>query len=247
MCGRLPNQSPTRRRSTREECRDASKSGLRKALSMTVLAAHKVEKRAMDAWVVTEFRMEGGSHGFVLAYCDRVVPFRGQDLYARPQGLYFGSANEDHLQRRSAKRPLADGAIDLPAVGVAADADIECAQSGLVGIGDFFGEHDRARAGAEGGLQANELLQLFESFWAKNLQERARFAARDYEAVDFVKLLGLAHKRNVGAQLLEAFLVSVKVALDGENTNGHKRLSALSYQPSVVRTLRPLPEFRADD
>ena len=110
---------------------------------------------------------------------------------------------------------FADGAVDLASVGVAADADVERAQSGLLRILDFVGEQNCAGAGAEGWLHADELLQLFESGFAQQFEECAGFAAGDDEAVDLVELLGLLDEHNFGAQLFEPFAVGVEIALQG--------------------------------
>ncbi len=44
---------------------------------------------------------------------------------------------------------FADGAVELASVGVAADADVDCAEAGLLGIFNFSGQQDCAGAGAE--------------------------------------------------------------------------------------------------
>ena len=109
----------------------------------------------------------------------------------------------------------------MASVGVAADADVDCAQAGLLGIFDFGGEQDCAGAGAESWLEANELLQLFEAFFAQQFQERAGLAARDDEAVDLVELLGLFDEHNFGAQLFEPAAVGVEIALQGQDSDDH--------------------------
>ena len=74
---------------------------------------------------------------------------------------------------------VADGAVDLASVGVAADADVEGAKASLRGIFNLFREEDGAGAGSERGLQADELFELLETGFAEKFQERAGFASGD--------------------------------------------------------------------
>ncbi len=182
----------------------------------------------MDAGIVGEFRVEGGGHGSSLPDGDGsfVTAFRGEDFHAFTDMLDFGSADENHLQRGIAEETLADGAVDLASVGVAADTDVDGAEAFLLRILDFGGQKDCAGTGAEGGLGMDELFQLFESGVAQQLQEGARLAARDHEAVDCVKFLGFLDQHNLGAQLLEPPPVSVEIALQGQNTDRHTKSSS---------------------
>ncbi len=60
---------------------------------------------------------------------------------------------KDHLERRDSgviageEFAFADGAVDLPPVGVAADADVQGAESRLRGIVHFLGKQDGSGAG----------------------------------------------------------------------------------------------------
>src|SRR3954462_6017694 len=83
----------------------------------------------------------------------------------------FRSTDENHLQRRVAglsfeiadKLPFADGAVNLAAIGIAPDTNVERTKAGLLGVLHLVRQQDRSGTGAEGGLETNELLQLFES------------------------------------------------------------------------------------
>src|SRR5215470_4438195 len=114
--------------------------------------------------------MEGGGHGLPLPNSDGVIALGGDHLDARPNALNFGSADEDHFQGGIRKRSTADRAVDLAAVGVAANTDIERAESGLVGVGDLFGEKNRAGTSTERRLEANELRQLGNAPGSENLE-----------------------------------------------------------------------------
>ena len=122
--------------------------------------------------------------------------FGGEDFDAFSDMDNFGarmktisSGDSSELPRRREELALADGAVDLASVGVAADADVEGAKAVLRGIFDFGGEQDCAGAGAESGLGVDEFFQLVESGFAEELQEGPGFAAGDDEAVDVVELL----------------------------------------------------------
>src|ERR1041385_8426252 len=109
--------------------------------------------------------MKGCSHSSSLPEGDGVGAFGGEDFDAFADALDFGSANEDHLERRFAgivgesgeEFAFADGAVDLASISVAANADVESSKSGLRRIFDFSGEQDCSSAGAESGLEANKL------------------------------------------------------------------------------------------
>src|ERR1700686_4800992 len=100
--------------------------------------------------------MESGSHGLALAHDDRVLPFCSEYFNMRSQTLNFWRTDEYHLDRRAEEKTVADGAFELSTVSVAADADVECAESGLCRVFDFFGKKDGACAGAESWFQANK-------------------------------------------------------------------------------------------
>ena len=177
----------------------------------------------MDAGVVGEFGVEGGGHGSSLPNSDGslIAAFGGQDFNAFSDMLDFGSADENHLQWGIAEETLADGAVDLASIGVAADANIEGAEASLLRILYFCGEENCAGAGAKGGLGVNEFFQLFESAVAQELQERARLAAGDHEAVNGVEFLGFSDEHNFGAQLLEPAAMGVEITLQGQDTDFH--------------------------
>jgi len=198
-----------------------------------LLLSYKFEKGAVDARIFAELGMEGCCHHSSLPDGYRIRSFGGNDFDAGADALDLGGADEDHLERgvrvnRIAgdatvsgreKLALADGAVDLTSVGIAADAYVEGAQAGLPGIFHFGGEQDCSGAGAECGLGMHELIQFFESFLAEKFEEGAGFATRDDEAVDLVELLRLFDEHNFGAQLLEPAAVGIEIALQGQDTD----------------------------
>ncbi len=182
----------------------------------------------MEAGVVGEFGVEGGGHGASLANGDgRVVfAFGGDHLDAFSDVLDFGGADEDHFDglgglEASEKFAFADRAVDLAAVGIAPDADVEGAEAFLLRVFHFTGEKDCAGASTEGGFEADELFEFFESFLAEEFEECAGFAARDDESVDGVELLGLFDEDDFGAELFETAAVGVEIALQGQDSDFH--------------------------
>ena len=183
----------------------------------------------MDAGIFGEFRMEGRSHRSSLPDGDGIGTLGGKDLDAFSDMGNFGRADENHFQRGfiefalrvANKRALADGAVDLASVSIAADADVEGAKTRLGGIFDFFGEEDGAGAGSESGLCAYKILQLSESGIAEEFQKSSGFASGDYEAVDLVELLRLFNEDDFGAEFFEAAAVGVKIALQGQDSDDH--------------------------
>ena len=173
--------------------------------------------------------MEGCSHCSSLPDRDWVGAFGGDDFDGRADAFDFRGADENHLQwglcefvvPRAEKFAFADGTVELASVGVAADGDVDCAEAGLLRIFDFSGQQDRAGAGAEGRLHADELLQLFEALIPQQFQERTGLAAGDDEAVDLVELLGLSYKRHFGAELFEPAAVGIEITLQGQDTDDH--------------------------
>ncbi len=173
--------------------------------------------------------MEGRGHHSSLPDGDRITAFSGDHFDAGADALDFGGADEDHFCGFAAELALADRAVNLQAVGVAANGNIKHAQPFLRGILDFMGQQNCASAGAECRLGANELLELLESGLAQEFEKRAGLAAGDDQAVDLVELLGPFDEHNFSTQLFEPFAVRVKVALEGKNTNGNEyQLLAIS-------------------
>src|ERR1039457_462624 len=146
-------------------------------------------------------------HGIVAAFC--------QDFYSLADPLDPRRANEDHLQRIAAERGggFDDGGIDLASVGVAANRYVDGIQSRLMRVLDFLGQHDRPGASAERRLAVHEGAQFSKGLIAAKLQESARFAPRNDQAIDLVELLRLAHQYNLRAQFLQAAAMRIEIAL----------------------------------
>ena len=183
----------------------------------------------MEAGVFGQFGVEGGGHGAALADGNGIGAFSGEDFDAFADTLNFRGADENHFEGRfgglvgkaGEQLALADGAVDLASVSVAADADVEGAESGLRGIFDLGGEQDGAGAGAEGRFEADELFELFESGLAEEFEEGAGLASGNDEPINVVELLWLFDEHNLGAELLEPAAVGIEIALQGQDTDDH--------------------------
>src|ERR1700690_2151002 len=128
-------------------------------LRFGVPVAHQIQERLMNARVGSQFGMEGRGHGASLPDYDWVFLFAlgGQDFNTGAETGNFGSADENHFDGRSAELAFADGTVNLAAVGVAADADVDGAEAGLRRILNFLGQQDGSGAGAEAGLGADKV------------------------------------------------------------------------------------------
>jgi hypothetical protein len=177
----------------------------------------------MDTSVGGQLGVEGGGHGSSLLNSYGIVAFGGDYFYTVADMFDFGCADEDHLDGRIAKQTFADGAVDLAAIGVAADADVEGAEAGLLRILDFGCQKNRTGARSESWLRVDEIFQLFESIFAEKFEEGAGFAAGDDEAIDGVELLGLFNEDDFGAEFFETPAVGVEIALQGQDSDFHSR------------------------
>ncbi len=115
----------------------------------------------MHASIFAEFGMEGCRHHSSLPDGDWIVAFGCDYFYSGADAFDLGGADEDHFDGLFAESAFADGAVDLAAVGVAADADVERAQSGLLWVLYFAGQQDCAGAGAEGWLSRERTALAF--------------------------------------------------------------------------------------
>src|SRR5438067_7621042 len=165
--------------------------------------------------------MESGCHGVALADGDRVCAVRGDDLYSWPDALDLRRADENHLCRLTEEIAFPNRAVDLAAVSVAPDSNVERAESDLLGIFDFSRQEDGSGAGAKRRPHPDELLQLFKSGFAQEFEEGAGLATRNDETVDLIELLGFFNEHNFGAQLFQASAVRIEIALQGQYSNGH--------------------------
>src|SRR6266851_4080129 len=152
------------------------------------MVANEVQEELVDPEVVAQLGMEGCGEEGALADEDRVAIPGGEgfDLGSGPGDA--GGADEDHLEWAALEfgRGGEDGGVDLPAVGVALDGDVEGGEGFLRGAFDVFGEEDCSGAGAEGWGGADEGFEGVEEVVAlEELEHGGGLAAGHDEAVDF--------------------------------------------------------------
>ena len=182
-----------------------------------VAVADKVQKRFVDASIVGKLGVKRRGHDASLPHGDGifVIAFSSKNFDAGSDAGNLWSTDEDHLDRSVSEFSLADGAVNLAAVGVAADADIERTESGLLRVFHFGRQQDGSGTGAECRVQVDKQLELFESGFTEEFEERPGFAAGDNEATDFIELLGFFDEHNLSAQFLKPFAMCVEIALQG--------------------------------
>src|SRR2546421_95578 len=108
-------------------------------LSGLMAVTNQVEEGPVNARVVRKFGMKCGSHDSSLPDGDGIAALGGHYFDLRSNALNFRRANKNHLQRRISQFAVANGTVDLAAIGVASDADVESAQPRLLRILHFVG------------------------------------------------------------------------------------------------------------
>src|SRR5579872_3594120 len=103
----------------------------------------------MHPGVAGELGMEGRGHDSSLADDDRIAALGRNHFDARPDTLNFRSTDEDHLDRGTFELALANRTVDLAAVSIAANADVENAETLLFGVFDLVCKQDGAGTGTE--------------------------------------------------------------------------------------------------
>ena len=118
---------------------------------------------------------------------DREAVAGGEGFYLWAGAGDAGGSDEDHFEWAAGEfgRGGEDGGVDLAAVGVAFDGNVERAERLLRGVLYVFCEKDRSGAGAEGRDVADEGGEGVEEVVAlEEFEHGGGFAAGDDEAVD---------------------------------------------------------------
>src|SRR4029077_20581463 len=138
------NSTAARSTLTRGTIQDQNPESKTTAGSVRPTRGNQIDKSLVYASVVGELGVEGCSHRSSLPDRDGdiVFAFGGDYFDAFAEPLNLGGADENHFERRAAwllwqESAFADGALELASVGVATDADIDCAQAGLLRVFHF--------------------------------------------------------------------------------------------------------------
>lgn len=165
------------------------------------------------------------SRGEEVAFADQdreaVACGEGFDLWAGAGDA--GGTDEDHLEWAAFDLGWdgEDGGVDLAAVGVALDGDVERVEGGLRGMLNVLGEEDGTGAGAEGGSVLDEAGEGVKELIAlEELEHGGGLAAGDDEAVEIDQLFGGANKLGGDAKVGEGLGVGLVSALKGEDADG---------------------------
>jgi len=111
----------------------------------------------VDAEVMTEFRVEGGGEEMALTDQDGEVIAGGEGFDLRSSAGDAWGTDEDHLEGATGEFGGGgeDGGVDLSAIGVPFNGDVEGGERALRGILYVVREKDRAGTGTKGGERAN--------------------------------------------------------------------------------------------
>jgi hypothetical protein len=168
-----------------------------------------------------KFGMEGGGEEMPFADQDGKAVAAGQGFNLRSGVGDARGANEDHLERAALERCRdgEDAGVDLAAVGVALDRDVEGGEGFLCGVFYILCEQDRARTSAEGWRGFNERLESVEEAIAlEEFEKGGGLASRDDEAVDIGEFVRGADELRRYGESSERFGVGLKCPLQGEHT-----------------------------
>ena len=146
------------------------------------------------------------------------------------------------------KFAFADGAVDLASVGVAADADVEGAEAGLLWGSPLRVASRIAPAQVPNvGLARTNCLSFSNPASPRSFRKVPGFAAGDDEAVDGIELLGLFDEHHFGAELFEPAAVGVEIALQGQDSDFHGYVFSAAYYLILPDVLRVQSKSRSLD
>lgn len=119
-----------------------------------------LQEIAMDGEGIGEFGMEAASEEVTLPKQYGIFSMAGEDVNLGGAFDHPRSADEASIDHFLI--PQGDGrleGIDLSAIGVALDGDVDGAEGALIASLDAFGEQNHSRTGAENGFRLNKRLQ----------------------------------------------------------------------------------------
>src|SRR5690348_9957809 len=126
-------------------------------LALCALASQFFQKPLVDAGILRELGMERGHHVPALLHPNRIALVGRQNFSAGADSQDLRRAYENRLHLIRTYLKPRDLAINLAAVGVALDVDIDEIEAGLRGFSDGVSQQDRAGASSEDRLMSGEL------------------------------------------------------------------------------------------
>jgi len=203
----------------------------------------------MQAQVAAQLGVEGERHRLPLEQADRPAVAAGDHLGAA-RVLDEGRADEDAGERFvtiADQLDLALEALQLAAVGVAADDDVHRTKAALAGdpVGDAVSEDDHPRAGAERRQSAEHGVArgVEEAHPLHQHRHRRRLTARDDQPVEPLQVFLQPHQACARAQLFEGSNVFEEGPLEGHDPNerGHGYQPREASSSSVARVGISMP------
>src|SRR6266542_2863328 len=101
--------------------------------------------------------MEGGGHNISLPHYNGIAAFGREYFDPLANARDLRGPDKDHFSGSSLKQAFTNGAVQLAAVGVAANGDVNCTKAGLGRVFHILGKKDRAGAGPKSWFQPDEL------------------------------------------------------------------------------------------
>jgi len=187
------------------------------------MVSDEIEKELVDAGVRAEFGVKGGREEMAFANEDRKVVAGGEGFNVGAGAGDAGGAYKDHLEWAAFEfcGLAEDGRVDLAAVGVALDGDIQGGEGFLRGVLYVFGEEDCAGTGAEGGRGFDEGLKgVEETTVLEEFEEGGGFAAGNDETIEISEFGWSADEFCGYAEAGDGFGVGFECSLQGEDADG---------------------------
>lgn len=195
----------------------------------------------MNAGIISELGVERGDHVPALLHPNRISIVSSENLALGANAQDFRRAYEDCLHLVCTHLKPRDLTINLAAVGVTLDVDIDKIEAGLHGAAHRVSQQDRTSARSEDGLAGGELAQrLGQVFDVEQLEHSGALAAGHDEAVTGVQLLRGADFNRPSPGALYGLAMSLKITLQGEYTDSFHVFKA-GLIPSQANARHPLP------
>jgi len=158
----------------------------------------------------------------------------GEDLHIRTGAVDDRRTDEHHLQGRGRQFCgfMADIAEDLAAVCVANHRNVGEPERRLRRVAHLLRQQNRTSASREDRSAARGVLtqSCVEAFLGEELPLRRAFAAGKNHCVHAIEVAARANKHVLDAQPQQHGSVSLKVSLDGKNSNFHVLLNISSIR-----------------
>ncbi len=178
----------------------------------------------MDGLVAGQFGMKRCGKQVALLNQHRQAVGAAENAHPVAQPADDGSTDENHFDGMAAEFRTfagADGAIDLPSVGVPLHSNIQQTEMFLRRRENFLCQENRPSAGPENRFAFTRKVADARShaFGLEEFEHSGAFASGHDEAVNLLKFAGVLDEAPRDADAVQHFGVQRKVTLDSENTH----------------------------